>query len=144
MNLKIKAIDGSELGSITVSETNEVIFDDQCQPQLKKFIDAALAEGIRSRREIYDTEQKVFVLIEVPIERTDPLFPLAFRDFLKRSRYIVEEMHPKVDAEIKRLLAAIPNGGDKQYIHERLPALSCLDKTFILEMLRKAHSPNAR
>lgn len=141
MVLKVKTREGKLLGTLSFPESNQVQFIDKPDKEFANFVKQAQEQGITQLRDIYDEQTKTFSLVEGPIGQGDKNYPLAFREFLERHGYQVEELHLEIEAEITRLLADFPdNNQDKIDMLRRLPDMSYLEQTFILEELKKLPS----
>lgn len=138
MLLDVKNKTGQLLGLLTFDEQNQVQFIGDHDKNFTEFVKQTQEQGITQIRDIYDPDNKTFVMVEGPIEKSDPNYPSAFREFLGRQGYEVTVKHPEVEEEIKKLLEQFPdNNPDKVDILKRLPEMSYLEQTAILEGLKQ-------
>lgn len=97
----------------------------------------AWEQGIMRIRDIYDPEKQTFVMVEERISSSEENFPLAFKEYLERQGYEVIEEHSEIAQKIKELLSQFPDDNpDKIDILNRLPEMSYLEQTAILEGLK--------
>ena len=136
MLLKITQ-NNTNLGTITFSESNQPIFLGDFDADFKQFVIEAWRKGITRLVDRHQENGNSFVIQE-PVSDIDPLFPLAFKEYLEREGYNVIEKHPKVEEAIRQLLAGFPDDNpDKKDILERLQEMSYLEQTAILEGLKQ-------
>jgi len=122
---------------LEVGPGNEIKFFEQPDEKLGQFVVSCLAGGITQLRDVYDPKTKTFVMIEEPVGKNNPLFPLALKQFLSRKGYKVVEKHPETEQKIRKLLADFPDDNpDRIEILKRLPQMGNLEQTFILEALK--------
>ncbi len=104
-----------------------------------KFIREAHKRGITVVRDIPVSEGRA--IVEGPAEKDDSHYPLAFVEWLRRQGYEVLLEHPDVDEELLRLTEKLESDADgallKGKIEEILRDANFLEKTFLLEQLRK-------
>ena len=136
MQLLIKGRDNNELGLVETDNNQVKLFGDHNE-SLADFVIQSQKTGITRVRDVYDSELGSFTMVVEPVERTDPSYALAFKEFLERSGYDVVEKHPEVEEEIRKFLAEFPvDNPDKLDILQRLPEMSYLEQTAILEGLK--------
>jgi len=140
LTLKIKSAEGKLFATMRLNASGAVEFVGDYDPNFFNFISMAIEKGITQRRDIYDHETQTATIIELPIKKGDSNFPLAMKGWITRQGYKVTELHPEVEEEIKRLLQTFPDdNADKADILKRLPEMSYLEMTTILEGLEKYH-----
>ena len=136
MQAKIFNKNESYLGIISFNKSNMPILKEGGDDNLLNFIEDALKNGIKQNKELVEDNKRV--IYEVDIKQSDSNFPLAFLEWLRRHGYKVEILHPEVDKEIDELSKKIPKDNPiRKKIAEDLPNMTYLEKTFILEVLRK-------
>lgn len=123
------------LGTLKFEE-NVPIFEGKCDEKLRKFVERSLKTGISCFRDVrIDSESSI---IEEDVAKDDPLYTLAFTEWLKRHDYEVRQQHPEVDKEIHELAQKIPDDNPvKKQILKELGGMNYLEKTFILKKLKK-------
>lgn len=137
MIFDVKDKRGIHLATIGCDAGKDLIFTDVSDDVFVARLKAAVQKGIQQRKDFYNKEKNRYIMAEKPIASSDPHFPLAFKDFLKREGYRVSERTPELDAEIIRILEIIPDENtDKANILKRLPLMTRLEKSFIMEGLR--------
>ena len=128
---------GERLGVIRFSGTVPTLEHVKDQT-LSDFVERSLTSGIDRFRDIH--EDKTFRTVREPITKDDPGFPLAFLEWLRRHGFDVRERHPEVDEEINLLLRRLPDETLKSKVAAELPSMNYLEKTLILESLRRRFS----
>lgn len=137
MILQIKDNAGKELGTLILEPLDIFRFEGSFDKHFAEFLQNSLDSGITQVKDIHDPKSHESTIIESPIKKEDPNYFLAIKDFLKRAGYIVTEKHPEALEEIKKLLEGFPDDNpDKIDILKRLPEMSYLEQTFILEALK--------
>src|SRR3989344_6442016 len=136
MTLKISSAEKKPLGIIEISSTNEVSFLPGMDSSLTSLVTSSLGKGLTRFVDIDLAEEKRRVIVEQAVKKTDPNFPIALKEYLARAGYEVQEIYPEIEGEIKSLLANFPEDEDIQKILQRLPDMSHLEQTFLLEELR--------
>lgn len=141
MILQINNKQGNNLGAVSFSETNQPQFIGTSDKKFEQFVLDSLKNGIKRVVDVHTPENNGLTMIEEPVSQSDPGFPLAFKEFLERVGYEVIEKHPETEEEIHKLLADFPNDNeDKIDILKKLPEMSYLEQTIILEGLKKIQS----
>ena len=124
--------------ALLATEAGRVEFLGEADGAFRKFLEEAVKDGITARRDLYDQATKTYKIVEGPIASSDPLFPVALKEFLVRQGYKVSEKHPEMEDEIKKRLAGFPDDNpDKQYLTRRLPEMSHLEQTYLLKELKQ-------
>ncbi|MBI4120385.1 MAG: hypothetical protein HY454_02865 [Parcubacteria group bacterium] len=122
------------LGTLDFDASNAPVWQNGFDDELADFVRQSLEKGIIRLRDIETDSGRV--IIKEPIRQTDPLFPLAFKEWLRGHGYLVREEHPETDERIKQSLNQFPNDWPaKTKILNELSNMSHLEKTFILEKL---------
>ncbi|MEK9180757.1 MAG: hypothetical protein AAB871_00810 [Patescibacteria group bacterium] len=142
MLLNVKNSSGKFLGRLEISKSNRVDFLDKPDGPFQRFVEESLARGIERLVEVPGKEKRSFVTLVTPIFQKDPLFPPAFKEYLGRLGFEVTEEYPEVEEEIRKLLVDFPADSSKTDILNRLPEMSYLEQTFILEELKKENAKN--
>ncbi len=109
-----------------------------CDARFSKFLSASIKKGIPVSFEVYDNNEKSFAMLTKIVPGSE-IKPYMLRDFLKSEGYIVNELHPEIDSEINDLLKDVPDDSpDKRFITDRLPKMSHLERTYVLDALKSA------
>lgn len=141
MILQIKNKQGNNLCVISFSESNEIIFNTDCDQQFKDFVLNSVKSGIKRLVDVHSPNGKEISMVEEMVSGNDVGFPLALKEFIERNGCNVIEQHPEIEEEIKKLLADFPDdNADKIDILKRLLEMSYLEQTIILEGLKKIQS----
>lgn len=128
---------GKKLGEISCDK-GAPEYSPDCDEDLKRFIEASiLGRDIHVFRDLHDSEANKSAIVAAPIDPGDELFPLALRDFLFAHGYEVRERIAAEEREIGEFLESFPDSREKRDILGRLPDMTHLEKTFILEQLKK-------
>ncbi len=113
-------------------------FTKEKAPEFEAFLEESLAKGIPSyadRREGLNSRS----FIEKNVIKKEDVEPYLLRDFLRHNGYIVEEIHPEIEREIRMLIEEVPDDSpDKKHVLEKLSGMTHLEQTAILEALRDA------
>lgn len=137
MILNLTTENGKRCGVLELQNGGAVHARETLAPELQALIDRVVAVGVPTLLDFHKPDRSEIVMAERLVPREDPVFPLALKQYLERKGYRVEIAHPEVDAEIEELLATFPDDNpDKRDILARLPAMTHLEKTAILEGLR--------
>lgn len=138
MQMQVNNSLGESLGRITFNKRGEVIFLGDYSKEFYDFVQEAIRTGIMLQHdeEVRDSGKHIYILTQTPIFSSDKNFPLAFRRFLMEKGYIVHEKHPEVEEEIKRCLEEFPEDDAKTDLLKRLPEMSYLEQTYVLEQLK--------
>lgn len=125
------------LGGIEFKTDNSVEFSPDTVQELKNIVDFFM-KNPTVFQDIWDQKTGSFIMVETSILPDDPILPLAFKDRLIKEGYEVIEEHPEELEEIKKLLAEFPEDSpDKKIILSKLPAMSRLEMSALLEGLKK-------
>lgn len=129
--------EGKKLGEVAWNN-GSIEYSSDCVNELKNFIADSIRERqIHAFRDIHDLKENTSAIIAAPIDISDPLFPLALRDFLLAHGYDVRERIEEEEEEIRKSLEFFPDSEEKQDMLKRLPDMTRLEKTFILEKLKE-------
>lgn len=143
MIIQIKDNQGKILTNMSIGARNEIAYIGSFNLEFKAFVDSLVDKGVTRLIDVPDEKTNSLTITEQAIQQADPNFPIALKEFLKRSGYEVTEKHPEVEKEIANLLAEFPDDNpDKQDILKRLPEMSYLEQSIILEGLLTLNNPN--
>lgn len=138
MILKVKNKKEVLLATVEFAPKNELKFIGEYDQDFFDFVSKIIQQGWVDALADIPESKNVLSIIKRRVSKDDPNFHLAFKQFLERKGYDVEEKHPEVEKEIRQLLADFPDEDlDKQDILKRLPDMSYLEQTIILEGLHK-------
>lgn len=138
MLIEVRDVEGKFLGKIILRPGQKPEIVEPTAGAFSHFVEICWQEGITDLREFYDDQNKFYTLMETEIKKNDPLYPLAFRDFLRRAGFMVNELHLELEAEIKQLLTSFSDDNvDKKDILSRLPSMSYHEQTFLVKKLKK-------
>lgn len=125
------------LGGIEFKTDNSFEFLPDTVQELKNIVDFFM-KNPTVFQDIWDQKTGSFIMVEMPVSPDDPILPLAFKDRLIKEGYEVIEEYPEELEEIKKLLTEFPeNNPDKKIILSKLPTMSRLEISALLEGLRK-------
>ncbi|MDP3963096.1 MAG: hypothetical protein Q8Q39_01230 [bacterium] len=136
MQIEVKNSAGILLAKMELAPKGELRFLDTPDQEFVQFIETALRRGITQKQEIRDRRTRKRIMVTKAISRTDPLFSLAFREFLDDAGYDVISKHPEIEKEIRELLTEYPDDEQKEDTLTRLENMSYLEQTTVLEALR--------
>lgn len=123
-----------ELGILKFHDHEPIVEGDAT---FKESILQALRKGITQWRHVWLSENQS-AIIQSSVTRTDSNFPLALVDWLRRQGYEVLEEHPGVDKEFEELVTKISTDNPLHTkLRKHLPTATYLEKTFLLEILKK-------
>ncbi|MDP2932950.1 MAG: hypothetical protein Q8N81_02355 [bacterium] len=138
MLLEVRDVEGKFLGKIMLRPGQEPEILELAAAAFSHFVEVCWQEGITDLREIYDEQTRSYTLMEIEVKQNDPLYPLAFRDFLGRAGFTVHELHLELETEIRQLLAKFSDDNfDKKDILSRLPSMPYREQTFLVRKLKE-------
>ena len=127
--------------SIALLECDKGVFryKGDADPEFKTFLEGSIARGIPSSAEHHGRNGlRSSVITRTSISNED-VEPYMLRDFLMREGYAVDEIHPEIEREIRALVEEIPDDNpEKRRLLEKLPSMTNLEQSAILEALREA------
>lgn len=133
----------TKLGAINFLPDGKLSYIEEPSPEFRSWIESLLSAGVTRFIDVPNEGNHSLTIIDQKVLSTDPNFPLALKEYLERSGYEVIEKHPEVEKEIAKLLAEFPNdNSDKKDVLKRLPEMSYLEQTTILEGLRALNNPD--
>ena len=135
MEISVQDKNKKKLATLKFDVENKPVFVGEYEDDFKKHLDDIIKIGITRLADIYNQKDKMSSIVEVSVRQEDNIFPLALKEFLGREGYDVEVLHPEVSLEILKLLESFPLGPDKNDLINRLPTMSYLEQTFLLEKL---------
>lgn len=125
-----------ELAQVTLHAGQGPTFNEGADQKFVKFFTKAMEGEITALHDVH--EKNVHLKVLEPVRPSDPNFYLAVIQWLERQGYDVLTLHPEVDEEIGTLLDQLPVGHTlKSEIERVLPTATYLEKTYLLEQLRK-------
>lgn len=99
-----------------------------------------LVDKIKSEGVLYSKgirEDNELIIVEDRAVLRSKVFPYAVKKYLARNGYIVTEIHPEVESEIKSIINNLPDDNlDKQEILNSLSSMSYLEQTLLLKRLK--------
>ena len=130
--------DRRRIGTVELSADRALRFSDNFNQELKNIIEQAVDGGIETLSEIYNPQEDTRVLFKEMVSPADPRFPQVLLEELNKKGYFASRKHPEAEAEIKELLGKFPDDDpEKQDMLKRLPEMSYLEQTAIIEELKK-------
>lgn|SRR3989344_1971904 len=144
MIIQIKNKQNQILANIKMGAENQIDYIGSFDLEFKAFVDSLITTGVPRLIDIPNEETNSLTIVEEQgVQYTDPSFPLALKEYLERSGYDVVEKHPEVEEKIAKLLAEFPdNNPDKEDILKRLPEMSYLEQSAMLEGLLALNNPD--
>lgn len=136
MKIKVKR-DNLIIGGIEFKADGSFEFSPDASQELKNLAES-FAKNPVVLQDFSDSKTGTFKMAKMPISKSDPNFSLAFKEWLTREGYEVIEENHEILEEIKKLLAEFPDDNlDKKEILAKLPTMSRLEASAILEGLKQ-------
>jgi len=131
---------GTERGRISFDIDHKPMMNPEADPALVDFLSASLKSDIDAFHDF--VREPIRLKIKRRVSQSDPLFPLAVKQWLERHGYEVRELHPEVDEKIAETLSKVTNEDLVHRIQDLLPSATYLEKTYLLEQLELGVSRN--
>ncbi|MDO8574273.1 MAG: hypothetical protein Q7R86_01460 [bacterium] len=128
-----------EVGHISLDERNTLSFERYVDEKFRQFVQESVAKGIIALRDI--NHRNIRIKVSEKVSTSHPLFGLALRQWLEHQGYEVVDLHPETDTELSELLNK-SSAEVRNKIEPLLPTASYLEKTYLIEQLRKGIEKN--
>lgn len=121
---------------------NQVVVKEIPDVNFKVILDSVFKDGVPR---FFDFENKdgreMAVSVIKPNEKD---FDLALLGWLRRNGYQVEIVDPKLDKTVESLIKNLPDSPFKSGAVRELPNMTYLEKTFLLEEIKKTDKGNTK
>lgn len=128
------------VGIVGFDEKGEINKKENCSQEIENIVSVLLTEGIDMNQCISgkDNKNTYHNLVKEKIMPNHHLFSLAFRDNLTSQGYRVIEIRTDIDEKINFLIGLGKASADTVNLCNNLADMSYLEKTYILEKLKRA------
>jgi hypothetical protein len=146
MKFFIQHADGRELGTLEDSGGDMVCIG-ECAVEIAEAMKEAHEKGVPFYRWEELQGDAARALLMETIFPGNEAFPLAFKEHLARTGFVVREDNAETVEEVAKLLSEFPECEEKTELLASLPGMSRLQLTYILKTLKEAvdnqHAPVA-